>query len=89
MRGDDPSISNVTTRLIVDTEFPACAGMIRSIRHDSGCVAATEFPACAGMIRMHDSHMFSGYGVPRMRGDDPKYSRGMLTRLKSSPHARG
>ena len=48
MRGDDPATPN--TLAASDTEFPACAGMIRHVKTER-TLDEFEFPACAGMIR--------------------------------------
>ena len=47
------------------------------------------FPACAGMIPKPAPSPSTDFGVPRMRGDDPKARTPLVPTLECSPHARG
>ena len=52
-------------------------------------ILVVEFPACAGMNRLPSRYCPHVYGVPRMRGDEPRDRTWKWYQNESSPHARG
>ena len=47
------------------------------------------FPAYAGMIPSSKFALAESPGVPRIRGDDPRWKRVTMPRDVCSPHTRG
>jgi len=85
MRGDLPQVYDLVRGWIESTPHARGSTFHMALSHEEPHV----YPACAGIYPIVQLKRRCTTRLPRMRGDLPIRHKGNITRIRSTPHARG